>query len=529
MALALVWFSAAPVAAEPPASPLVPLTTPGPWAAITGLIGYGGRLWFANWTPFVNHNSADIYSYDPAGGRVRYERHLFSQGAGTPAVSGGRLYWPFEDSRFSTGHGEYMVTDGARWRWRTLPDDEVFHIHAMLAQGGALYAATSAWRAGVQVSTDGGATWRVLYDHPTPPGEVSRITSLATLGGRLHAGLTAWREAAPKLLRRTDTGFAPVPGWSKGRAVTALTAFKGWLYAVNATNGGRALWRSDGRRSARVAGLDGRFVRALAAGAGTLWAVDARDNALLASDDGIAWREVQRFGDAQPLDVAVYGGRVYVGTYSRDGRGMLWGPPPPAPVEDAATAPLAPLPAPSSKSLDETLATLDRLLRDPAAYAAHARALRRPIKALAMAGQGQALAQRLAAATAPGEVEMIGGAITPSRRAIARWYLLRGIAETGSNGGGRVPPALLALPWDRPANSSEKYLHPTPAAAWAVAMTGQNDAKTLAALIARLDRKGDPPWLLGDIVGALSALADQRFGYDRDAWRRWWRARASTP
>ena len=28
---------------------------------------------------FRNHNSADLYSYDPVSGDTRYERHLFSQ------------------------------------------------------------------------------------------------------------------------------------------------------------------------------------------------------------------------------------------------------------------------------------------------------------------------------------------------------------------------------------------------------------------------------------------------------------------
>ena len=65
----------------------------------------------------------------------------------------------------------------------------------------------------------------------------------------------------------------------------------------------------------------------------------------------------------------------------------------------------------------------------------------------------------------------------------------------------------------------------TPAAPWAMARLGQNDPATLAALIGRLGREGDPDWLTGDLVGALADLTGRRFGYDIEAWRRWWRAR----
>jgi hypothetical protein len=94
------------------ADDLVVLARPGPWPAISGLIGFDGRLWFVNSVRYPNHNSADIYSYDPADGTTRFEAALFSQDAGDPVVFEGRLYWPFEDPRWSTGRGEYMVTDG---------------------------------------------------------------------------------------------------------------------------------------------------------------------------------------------------------------------------------------------------------------------------------------------------------------------------------------------------------------------------------------------------------------------------------
>ena len=102
---------------------------------------------------------------------------------------------------------------------------------------------------------------------------------------------------------------------------------------------------------------------------------------------------------------------------------------------------------------------------------------------------------------------------------LARWYLLWALAQQG---GGRVPIALLEEAWNEAANRPEKYFHPTPAAAWAVATLGQKDPDTIAALIDRLGRAGDPEWLGGDLTGALTALTGERFGHDHAAWRAWW-------
>ena len=120
--------------------PLSALARIGPWPAVSALIGYRGRLWFVNSVKHADHNSADLYSYDPKSGDPRYERHLFSQDAGRPAVSGGLLYWPFEDARFSVGRGEFMLTNGRDWQWRSLPYPRVLHLHTMLSHRGILYA-----------------------------------------------------------------------------------------------------------------------------------------------------------------------------------------------------------------------------------------------------------------------------------------------------------------------------------------------------------------------------------------------------
>ena len=100
---ALVAALVSPITAV--AQPIERLVQPGPWDSVSGLVAYGERVWLVNSVKFIDHNSADVYSYDPQRRRVRYERHLFSQDAGTPAVAGGLLYWPFEDPRFSIGRG----------------------------------------------------------------------------------------------------------------------------------------------------------------------------------------------------------------------------------------------------------------------------------------------------------------------------------------------------------------------------------------------------------------------------------------
>ena len=153
----------------------------GPWPVTSRLIGFAGRIWFANSVKGRNHNSADIYSYDPKTGETRYERHLFSQDAGRPAVIDGVLYWPFEDPRFSVGFGHFMTTNGATWNLGVIPIERIFHVHAM-AMADGLIAATSAWHGHLDVSGDRGTTWRRAYDHPTTEGQVSRIVEMAMPG-----------------------------------------------------------------------------------------------------------------------------------------------------------------------------------------------------------------------------------------------------------------------------------------------------------------------------------------------------------
>ena len=421
------------------AKDLVPLVRGLPWPHVSQLIGYDGRLWFANSRKFVNHNSADLYSFDPTSRTLRYERHLFSQDAGDPVVAGGLLYWPFEDSRWSPGRGEYALTDGARWRWGLLPELRAFHVHAMAAHQGALYAAPSAWRAHLQRSSDGGTTWRIAYAHPSPQQTVNRLVALASFGGALWAGLTAWHDpGSAKLLRITGAGTERLAGWPAGGSVPRLVAFGGWLYGRNVTESGASVWRTDGRQVQPFKALDGKAVVDLAAGPDALWAITGKrgGGALWRGANGLDWRKHQVFGDVRPIAVGVHAGRVYVGARGPNG-GMLLGPrskAPPRLARPKPARPARPKPAlprgrpPPSEPLAASLARLDRVLAEPEPY----RRLRAAILPLALHDgprAGRALRARLDGPMPEGKAAMFGGALSVPASKMARWYLLWAMAH----------------------------------------------------------------------------------------------------
>jgi formylglycine-generating enzyme required for sulfatase activity len=492
------------------------------------MIGFMGRLWFVNSVKFRNHNSADLYSYDPVSGDTRYERHLFSQDAGDPVVSGGLLYWPFEDARFSAGRGEYAVTNGQLWQWRVLPEGEVFHIHAMAGRGRTLFAATSAWRGGLQRSDDRGTSWEIVYDHPTPAGRVSRFTSLALLVDTLYAGLTSHTDEGGKLFRLEKGTLVAVSDWPRGQRSTALHAHAGWLYAVNDGGSRSAVWRTDGTRVEAVTGLDGVNVRAFASGAQYFWAVSAGagNGALWRSRDGVQWTLVQRFESAEPLDVAVYAGDVYVGTRGPGERGALWGPHAPANAESMMMAPMPPLsPATGPASIEQSTDRLRQMndglskVRDFHDYRVLLNDYLQPLALGRSPSLAEKLTQQLRTDGSQLPLRAFGGALEAPLIQVNRWFVLWAMGLSGS---GRVPPAYLTQDWQAPQNRTEKYFELAPAAAWAAAQTGQREDAIIDALIARLDADHEPRWLRGDWVGALSALSGERFGYDSQAWREWW-------
>ena len=541
----LIWLTS--VSAARGVEPLPVLARVGPWPVISQFAAYRGKLWFANSVKGVNHNSADLYTYDPNSGQVRYERHLFSQDAGDPMVAGGLLYWPFEDSRFSLGWGHFMVTNGRRWRLGTIPTARIFHTHAMTRQGQRLVAATSAWRGGVQQSRDGGVSWDAVYDHPTQSGRVSRIVSLASLGDTVIGYIKERRDGKNLrgLLRLRGNLVSEVPGWPRNRPVAAMVAHGGALYAAVVLARGTAIWRTDGTRSEAVAPpRPGWSVRGMAAGAGGLWAVSTGETSgrVWFSRDGAAWELRHRLAGGRPQQIALYAGKPYVGGAGADGRGILWGPPRTVPLKAVPldAVPLKAVPHYVSNDVPGDVPGLPPLAK-PAALVNWRKAAEELKQAIGNVGRGDArggslrdLVYRYALAGPPaelfsgllaqanprGELFLFGGKARVQRVTYVRWILLWGM---GLSGQGRVPQALISEPWRTPPNTPEKYFQSPPAAMWAAAMVKQDDRATIAALVQRLGRRDEPMWVKGDAVGALTVLTGQRFAYRFKAWRKWWR------
>ncbi|MFQ5466857.1 MAG: hypothetical protein ACE5DS_01870, partial [Kiloniellaceae bacterium] len=386
--------------------------------------------------------------------------------------------------------------------------------------------------AGLIVSDDGGSTWRAVYDHPTANGRVSRIVDLAVTGQDVYGHVVDSRRSS--LLRFEGAVPTAVPGWPADRPIRGLSACRGWVYALVDALGETEIWRSNGRRGERLGvARTGWRGRAIVAGRDGLLVVGADRNgaALWMSPDGVRWRVVARLAGGVPWGLAATSGATYVTGAGADGQGILWG------ARQAYIAPCAAPPARlplrraamgARQRLDNPGPSLDRALADPAAYRHHGGVIRDLVHGAALAGPPDGFFETRLSSGPSGEMlSMIGGKVQVPARDLGRWILLWGMALAGQ---GRVPPDLIEAPWTAPANASEKYFDPQPAALWAVAAIGQRDRATVESLIARLARADDPPWLQGDVVGALTALSTRRFGYDVAAWRRWWtEARGSWP
>ncbi len=506
-----------------PAQPLVELARPGPWDGVSKLIAYGDKLYFVNSQIYTNHNATDIYSYRlgaPSGvPAVRFEHRLFSQDAGDPARIDGLMYWPFEDPRFSTTHGEYAVSDGQIWQWRAAPAIRGFHVHAMHRHQEAIYALGSGWRGRIYRSTDRGHTWTQLYEHPTPDRQVSRVTMMASQNGTLYFGATAWAEGdTVKLLHLQGDHVVPVPGWPRGHAVRAIGTFRDQVYAVNHAGETSRVWRRRvGQPAQPVVALDDYQVRDFAATPTTFWAAsNGPDGGLLwRSPDGLNWQQAQSL-PALPVSLAVVDEQLFVGTYNPERGGALWGLANPQPFNNPepsatltrASRPTRPL---SPAALKQAVQTLDDALYDDQHPQYRSRVLSAifPLALSRDPAAGAALSERLKWTLPETIVSLIGGKVTIPAARLARWYLLFAVAL---NGHGHIPPALLTIPWDTPQNPAEKYFEPMPAAAWAVAELGQTDPETHAALRQAL-RGTAPTWAKGDVLLALHRLFGAPFQY----------------
>ena len=311
-------------AAEPEILPV--LARVGPWPVASQPILYRGRLWFANSVKGVNHNSADIYSLGAASADPRYERHLWSQDAGTPVVADGLLYWPSEDPRITGAWGEFQATDGENWETGLISSEIIFHVHSMVAARGQIYAATSAWQGALHVSSDKGRSWRRIFLHPKSDKGISRIVSLAIRHDQLF-GLLRDREGF-RLIVSAPGGVQPIAEWPVSRLPTQLATLGGWTYGLVDLDGVRELWRSNGAGAERVHRFD-ESVRpfALTSDDGALWLLSGGKNesAVLKSPHGRAWSTVARLSGGKAYDLLAAEKALVVAGAGADGRGILWG------------------------------------------------------------------------------------------------------------------------------------------------------------------------------------------------------------
>ena len=499
----------------------------GPWPAVTRLVAYDGRLWFVNSVKGRDHNSADVYSLDPTDGSFRYERGLWSQDVGYPLVWNDMLYWPYEDALITGGWGTFDVTNGEAWTSGLIPTETIFHIHAMAARDGALYASTSAFGTGLQVSDDGGRSWSIAYTHPKPDTKRRRIYRLVVFDDMLIGNL---REPDGWSLLVFDDGTArPIGGWPISERPTDLVTMDGWLYGLVQDDDGGALWRTNGITAERVYGpapgwrpvdLDTDGVR--------LWALTRGENggALWTSDDGLTWQTAATVAGGRPRDLLVIDGKPFVGGSGADGLGIMWGEPGAVIASLGADRPVLPdlTPAPYEPVADWTVAAerLDTMLGDPAAYDDVGAVIDEYTYNIAFSDPPESfLAARLDTPRPVGERHLFRDVTVENVGDIGLFLLLRAM---GLAGHGRIDPALLAAPWTTPENGAQKYYTPMIAGLWAAGELGQDDPATLAVLIDRLERDGDPLWLKGLVVATLTELTGERFGHDTEAWKSWFDA-----
>jgi len=503
---------------------------------VSQLVVYNDRIWFVNSQPYEDNNAADIYSYSPDEASVRYERSLFTQDAGNPIVHNGLLYWPFEDPRRSAGTGEFAVTDGANWQWQSMQSGSVMHVHAMNVCNDELVAVTGSWT-GQLHRQDGNQRWRVQYDYPAGDASFSRLVNVSQFGDECIVAAAARGKAEAKLFSIRKTRRTALQGWPTSDRVDALTAHDKALFAFADSGDKRALLRYDGSDTTTISLPAAHRPRALHSDGQDLWL------ATQYSEDGVSRGRLWKYDrlwkyenetafkpvadlEQVPIALAGFNGAIAIGTYASTG-GALWlygqaQSLAPQQANSSATLPIVRSPDELDDSLVQSLYDeLFELILDSESTTSYARALRRQLGRHPQIGTPEfgAAVTRLLSVGVNGPPVTMFTRQSIGRQDLIRWYLLTTLAI---NGHGRVDPAWLNSADSLDVPPSGKVFSPTIAAIVATGWLNQNDNATLDALFKRLNRKSDPHWLKADVVGALTALTNERFGYDTEAWNQWW-------
>lgn len=496
----------------------------GPWPYASRLIGYRGRLWFANSVKYRNHNSADIWSMNPQNGNMRLERNLFSQDAGTPIMFNDLLYWPHEDALLAGGTGEISATNGEDWSVFNIESALMYHTSELIDFHGKLMAVTGARNAGLQTSLDDGRSWKQLYDHSAPRTHIARIKDVTQLGNDYYATLRD--KKTQRLVKWNGTGFDPVASFQFNRPIRGLTAHDGAIHAIVGRGENREIWKSDGQSSSNL-GRKGNFID-IASDGETLWAIT--NEGLLFSIRNGEWQHHSRLKGGKPTSIEAVDGAIYAAGAGDDGRGIIWGPK--VHKLKGVNKKIAAMPGPISTAAvaidwDELGQKIDNLLTDPVTYKGYSNGdltalLDRAVTMVAPAGF---FAKRLDANIPDIAIHVFSGNSKTKALDLAYANILRAMEKSGQTG---VPTELLTVEWTAQPNSYEKYLARPLMALKTIATTGQNDDATIDALIARLDYKDDPDWLRSQVIGTLTAVTGEHHGYDIAAWKTWHNSNTAT-
>ena len=498
------------------------------WPGISQMIAYRDRIWLVNSEPFKDNNSADVYSYSIQDKSLRYERSLFSQDVGAPVVFNDLLHWPFEDPRRSAGSGEYAVTDGSNWRWQSMRSGSVMHVHAMNVCDDELVAATGSWT-GQLHRQQSQNNWQVQYDYPAAKSSFSRIVSVIQLNDDCIIGTSAKRKKEAKLFTLKADIPIPVPGWPESDRVDNLTRHQQSIFAFADTGSERQLLRYDGVRTHKVAIPNNHRPRALHSNGDTLWLLTHNPNNK--DGAGFLWqynndddlKNLQQFS-AMPISLTSLNGFIAIGTYKNSGAELLlYNTNVKSSRDQQSTTVLTPT---SSQQLSTALVEslyieIRDIVSDPQSTQNYARALRRNLSRhpqLETPEFGVALTRVLEKPVEGAPTTMFTGQ-SISRNDLTRWYLITALAV---NGNGRIEPDWINPNTELVVPDSAKVFDPSIASIVASGWLKQGDKETLQALITRLNKKSDPLWVKADVVGALTAISDQRFAYDIAAWNRWW-------
>ena len=503
------------------------------WPGVSQMISYRDRIWLVNSEPFTDTNSADVYSYSIDDDSLRYERSLFTQDVGAPVIYNGLLHWPFEDPRRSAGSGEYAVTDGVHWQWRTMQSGSVMHVHAMNVCDGDLVAATGSWTGQLHRLGDNNE-WQVEYDYPAAENRFSRIVSVAQLGDDCLLGAAAKGKDEAKLLSLQGDEPEPAGGWPSSERVDYLTRHQQALYAFSDAKGARQLIRYDGEQSRVILLPDNHRPRAMHSDGDNLWLVahNRNDNdktgSLWQYTDNHEFKLVQYFEEV-PISLASLNGAIAIGTYAKSGAALLL-------YKQVASVsakssselsqdPLLPVEAESaeldSELVDSLYKDLLDIISDPENTASYARILRRNLgrhPELKTPEFGAAL-MRVLSVPIEGEPTTMFTGQSISRQDLIHWFLITTLAI---NGHGRIEPVWINSGPDLIVPDSKKVFDPSIASIVASGWLQQDDKPLLKELFIRLNNTSDPLWVKSDIIGALTAITEQRFGYDVSAWNLWW-------